>query len=121
MTTSTSKRDYAAELGALGYPKFAYLKGTTTPDPAELLLDALNEPDLNSRIVEALPWLVLNYRDLDWGWLSENAKLHRRPNRLGFVVSVASELAQRKNVAYGSEVPLQAGRSREGNCRCRVP
>lgn len=89
--------DYAAELGTLGYPEFSYLKGTTTPDPAKLLLYALNEPDLDSRIAEGLPWLALTYVNLDWDRLVENAKVNRRQNRLGFVLSLANELAQRKN------------------------
>ena len=89
--------DYAAELGALGYPKFSYLKGTTTPDPANLLLNALNEPDLDSRTAEGLPWLALTYVNLDWDRLIENAKVNRRQNRLGFVISLANELAQRQN------------------------
>jgi hypothetical protein len=89
--------EYAAELGALGYPEFSYLKGTTSPDPTKLLLRALNEPNLDSRIAEGLPWLVWSYVDMDWIWLVENAKVTRRQNRLGFVVSLATELARRKN------------------------
>lgn len=34
------KRDYAGDLGALGYPKFSYLKDKKAPDPKELLFDA---------------------------------------------------------------------------------
>jgi hypothetical protein len=97
MTRSPQKRDYAADLGALGYPKFSYAKGTMTPQPAKLLLDVLGEPDLDSRVAEGLPWIALTYVDLDWDWLAKNAKLRRRQNRLGFVVSLANELAQRKN------------------------
>jgi hypothetical protein len=89
--------EYAAELGALGYPEFSYLKGTTTPDRTKLLLRALNEPNLDSRIAEGLPWLVWSYVDMDWIWLVENAKVTRRQNRLGFVVSLATEPARRKN------------------------
>ena len=92
-----NKWNYAADLGALGYRKFSYIKGMATRGPAELLLNALNEPNLESRIAEGLPWLVLAYVDIDWGWLVENAKARRRQNRLGFVVSLATELAQRKN------------------------
>jgi hypothetical protein len=92
-----NQRDYAADLGALGYPGFSYVKGLTTADPGELLLSALNEPDLDSRIVEGLPWVVLSYVEIDWSWLVEKAKLTRRQNRLGFLVSVATELAQRTN------------------------
>ena len=27
------------------------------------------------------------YVDMDWDWLAQNAKLHRRQNRLGFVLA----------------------------------
>jgi hypothetical protein len=37
--TERQKRDSAAELGALGYPNYSYLKPPTKPKPAEVLLD----------------------------------------------------------------------------------
>jgi hypothetical protein len=52
MTEPVKKRDFAAELGALGYPEFCYLKATMTPKPAEVLLDALGESELDARIGE---------------------------------------------------------------------
>jgi len=58
-----------------------------------VLLKALNEADLDSRVVEALPWLALTYADLDWDWAVRNAKLLDRQNRLGFVTTVAQQLA----------------------------
>jgi hypothetical protein len=58
------------------------------------LFDALDEADLDPRIVEGLPWLALAYIDMDWEWLAQNAKLHRRQNRLGFVVALAIDLAR---------------------------
>ncbi len=91
------KRDYAGDLGALGYPKFSYLKEKKAPDPKELLFDALDERDLDSRIVEGLPWLAVTYVDMDWDWLVQNASLHRRQNRMGFVVALAVDLAQPKS------------------------
>lgn len=97
MTEPTQKRDFAAELGGLGYPEFSYLSPTTRPNPAEVLLGALGESDLDARVAEALPWLALTYLDLDWDWLVQNAKLHHLQNRLGFVVSLASELAAGTN------------------------
>jgi len=91
------KRDYAGDLRALGYPKFSYLKEKKSPDPKELLFDALDERDLDSRIVEGLPWLAVTYVDMDWDWLVQNASLHRRQNRLGFVVALAIDLARPKS------------------------
>jgi hypothetical protein len=43
--------------------------------------------------VQALPWLVLRYATLDWSWVVQEAKLRDLQNRLGFVVSLARELA----------------------------
>ena len=45
MPVSSHKRDFSAELGALGYPGFSYLRSRRRRNPAEVLLEALNEPD----------------------------------------------------------------------------
>lgn len=95
--TLARKHDFAAELGALGYPGFTYLGKKSRVNPALLLFDALNEPNLDSRVAEGLPWLALTYVDMDWSWLGRNAKLHERQNRLGFAVSLAREVAERQN------------------------
>jgi transcriptional regulator with XRE-family HTH domain len=86
--------DFGADLAALGYPGFAYLKSGVRRNPADVLLNALNEPNLDARVAEGLPWLVLTYVDMDWDWLVRNAKLQDRQNRLGFAVSLASEIAE---------------------------
>jgi transcriptional regulator with XRE-family HTH domain len=96
-SASFHKYDFGAELGALGYPGFTYLRARRRQNPAQVLFDALNRPDLDSRVAEGLPWLALTYVDMDWGWLVRNAKLRDRQNRLGFAVSLASEVAQNKN------------------------
>jgi transcriptional regulator with XRE-family HTH domain len=90
----TAGNDFSAELGALGYPGFAYLGKKTKVNPALLLFGALNERDLDSRVAEGLPWLALTYADMDWNWLVRNAKLRNRQNRLGFVVTLAAEIAE---------------------------
>lgn len=51
--------------------------------------------DLEPRLVEALPWLVLRYWTLDWSWVVREAKLRDLQNRLGFVVGLARRLAER--------------------------
>jgi transcriptional regulator with XRE-family HTH domain len=89
--------DLKSDLGALGYPGFGYLGGKPANNPARLLFYALDRPDLDARVVEALPWLTSTYVDLDWGWLVRNAKLNDRQNRLGFVTTLAAELAKRSN------------------------
>jgi transcriptional regulator with XRE-family HTH domain len=92
-------------LAALGYPGFAYLhRGRRgRHNPAQVLFTAVNEPDLDTRVVEALPWLAFAFPDLDWDWLAGNAKLHDRQNRLGFTLTLARELAQKTGDAQRVE------------------
>jgi transcriptional regulator with XRE-family HTH domain len=84
---------FKAELGALGYPGFER-KGKPKYNPARLILMAIDQDELDRGVVEALPFVVLKYVDLDWEWLLREAKLHNRQNRLGFVVDVAADLAK---------------------------
>ena len=84
---------FKAELGALKYPGFSYLRGKSHFNPARLLFLALDQDDLDRRVVEALPWLAYTYQEMDWEWLTRNAKLNDRQNRLGFVVDLAEEVA----------------------------
>jgi hypothetical protein len=84
-----------SDLGALGYPGFSYLRGRPKHNPARLLFNALNKSDVDARVVEALPWLTYTFVDMDWEWLLLNAKIHDRQNRLGFVVELAGEVAER--------------------------
>ncbi len=97
MTKSSPKHDFAAELSALGYQRFSYLKRMMRRNPAEVLLGALNEPDLDARVAEGLPWLVMTYVDMDWDWLVRNAKVRDGQNRLGFTVSLVGDVAGGKN------------------------
>lgn len=84
----------AQELASLGYPGLSYLKPGRRKNPAVVLLSALTAVDLDSRLVEALPWVVWKFPDLDWRWLAGAAKLHDVQNRLGFVTGVARRLAE---------------------------
>ena len=91
---SPVRRDQlAAEIGALDYPGFAYLGGKRR-NPAEVLLAALKQPDLDARVAEALPWLICAYPSMDWAWLVCHAKLLDLQNRLGFAVTLAVDLAE---------------------------
>jgi hypothetical protein len=87
----------AEDLAALGYPGFAYLRPQNwqAKNPAQVLLAALGQEDLEPRLVETLPWLVLRYTPFDDRWLVREAKLHDLQNRLGFVVTLARQLAER--------------------------
>ncbi len=56
---------FKAELGALGYLGFSYLRGKSHYNPARLLFLALDQDDLDRRVVDALPWLVYTHPELD--------------------------------------------------------
>lgn len=107
------KHDYAADLGALGYPGFAYLRPRVRMNPARVLFDALNERDLDSRVAEGLPWLMFTYVGMDWHWLVRNAKLCDRQNRLGFAVSLAAEVADLKGDSARAQTLRECLRSLE--------
>jgi len=85
----------AQELAALGYPGFAYLRGGWKRNPAELLVSALAQPNLEPRLTEALPWVLLRYAaQFDRNWLVQQARLHRLSNRLGYVVHLAKRVLE---------------------------
>jgi transcriptional regulator with XRE-family HTH domain len=92
--TRHSDDQLAADLGALGYPGYGYLRSQPR-NPAEVFFDALDRPDLDARLVEALPWLPLRYSNMDWNWLTTQAKIHNRQNRLGFVVALSAKVAKK--------------------------
>lgn len=83
----------ARQLSSLGYPGFAHLRPHSKVNPAGVVLEALLQKDLEVRLSEALPWVLLKYPDLDWPWLVNHSKLHDAQNRLGFLVAMARKLA----------------------------
>ncbi len=96
----------ANHLAALGYPGFEYLRPRVLrKNPGEVLLAALAQEDLEARLVEALPWLLLRYWEMDTGWLTEQARKRDLQNRLGFVVSLARR-------ASGGRTPPNEQRNR---------
>ena len=84
----------ASELSALGYKGFAHLKPSRPRNPAAVLVSALNSPKRGARLVEALPWVVLQYPDMEWRELVKAAKVNDLQNRLGYVTSVARRVAE---------------------------
>lgn len=94
----------AADLAALGYPGFAHLKGTRKKNPGQVLLSALSAKCLESRIAEALPWLVLTYPELDWESLISAAKVRDVQNKLGLVTCLARELAEKRGETEKAEL-----------------
>jgi transcriptional regulator with XRE-family HTH domain len=88
------------ELARLGYPGFAYLrKPGRSQNPALLLLGALGLAELDSRLAEALPWLLLRFERLNLDALVAMSKAKDLQNRLGFAVALAHEVAER-NPSY---------------------
>ncbi len=86
----------AAGLASVGYPGFAQLKHVRPENPAKLLLGAITSDDVEVRVLEALPWLAVKYSNLDWEWLIREAKLRDVQNRLGFVVTLARQVAEKR-------------------------
>jgi transcriptional regulator with XRE-family HTH domain len=100
--TPVESEKLGLQLASLGYPGFAHLRAKARRNPAEVLLTALNTANLETRVTEGLPWLALAYADMDWDWMVQNAKLLDRQNRLGFVVTLASQLASKSSDLHGS-------------------
>lgn len=86
----------SSDLADLGYLGFAHLrrKRPRRKNPADVLLSALNAPQRDARLVEALPWLVLHYPEMKWKEVTRVAKTYDLQNRLGFVVNVARRTAE---------------------------
>lgn len=87
----------ASQLAALGYPGFSHLKKTEKVNPAVVLISTLQKDDIDSRIVEALPWLIYNFSEMNWMHIINSAKLDDAQNRLGFLISLALDLALNSN------------------------
>jgi transcriptional regulator with XRE-family HTH domain len=87
----------ARAVASLGYPGFAYLHPRGRFNPAQVLMAALGARDLEARVVEALPWIALEFPGLDWDWLMAQVRLQDLQNRLGYVVSQARRLAAQQD------------------------
>jgi transcriptional regulator with XRE-family HTH domain len=85
-----------AAIAGLGYPGFRQLAGAPAHNPATILLAAVTSNDLEVRVLEALPWLAVEYSNLDWEWLVRAAKVRDVQNRLGFVVTLARQVADKR-------------------------
>jgi transcriptional regulator with XRE-family HTH domain len=94
----------ARALGRLGYPGFAYLRSGAKVNPMKVLLGTLLADDIDARVVEGLPWLLVQYPDVDWDRLVAHAKQHDAQNRLGFLVALASRLATANGDAATAEL-----------------
>jgi transcriptional regulator with XRE-family HTH domain len=131
LPTRADANTLARDAAGLGYPGFAHLRPSkwTPKNPGEVLLTALAQDELEPRLVEALPWLVLRYATLDWSWVVREAKLRDLQNRLGFVVALASQLATRRGDGEKAralrDLEAQLDRSRLARedtlCRASLP
>ena len=98
--SAVSGDELARDVSRLGYPGFAYLRGGWLKNPGEVLLTALAQPDLDSRLAEALPWVLLHYPEVDPDWLVTQARLKNLTNRLGFVVDLARRVLERRSETH---------------------
>jgi transcriptional regulator with XRE-family HTH domain len=118
------------KLASLGYPGFEHVRFRALSNPAEVVLNAVVEPELDTRLVEALPWVLCTYTDLNWEWLGVRARLHNAQNRLGYLVHLAGQAARALPEHEGAVQVLsrwedeleQARLAREGTlCRDSMP
>ena len=118
------------KLAFLGYPGFEHVRSKAVSNPAEVVLHAVVKPDLDTRLVEALPWVLSTYTDLNWEWLRDRAKLNNAQNRLGYLVHLAEQTARAcrgakvrfKSCLDGkrnSKRPVSPMKERSAAIRCR--
>ncbi len=111
---ASTDSELTRQLSALGYPGYAHVPPAGRRNPAEVLLVALGKDNLDARVAEALPWLLLQYGEMSEAskkWLVEQARLRNLTNRLGFTVTLAKQVAERKGEttshAYQALVQLE--------------
>ena len=87
-------RELSAQLAGFSYPGFTHMRKASKPmNPAAVVAAALAHTDLDARLVEALPWVISTFYDLDWDWLSAQCRLGNQQNRLGYLLLLAMKLA----------------------------
>lgn len=113
--------DYlACELASLGYPGFAHLRrsGVKRVNPAEYLLSALQQRNVEARLAEGLPWVVARYPDMDFDWLVPQARMRNLQNRLGFAITLA-RLASRNDSLQRPEQALAESKLEKEDSFCK--
>jgi transcriptional regulator with XRE-family HTH domain len=105
----------ARALARLGYSGFAYLRPNRALNPAEFVLRTLRSPSVDARVVEALPWVLWKFPDLDWAWLVSQVKVADLQNRLGLLVTLARQLAERHDDAEAAAKLSVRERELEGS------
>jgi transcriptional regulator with XRE-family HTH domain len=89
-----SPDDLQRKLASLSYPGFEHVRSRVPSNPAQVVLSAVMTKNLDTRLVEALPWVLGTYADLNWEWLRDRAKLNNAQNRLGYLVHLAEQTAR---------------------------
>ena len=111
---------WARGLAALGYPGLAHLRrGARRLNPAEFLVLALEQNDLEARVAEGLAWLVSRYPDMNFQWLTAQARSKSLQNRLGFVVTLA-RMSSRQAALDAPEQALLDSKLAKEDSFCRV-
>jgi transcriptional regulator with XRE-family HTH domain len=112
--------DYLAKgLASLGYPGFAHLRAVAGKvNPAAFLLTALAQRNLEARVAEGLPWLVLRYPDMDFEWFVLQARMMNLQNRAGFCVTLAGR-ASRNEALQAPEEMLMDSKLQKEDSFCR--
>jgi transcriptional regulator with XRE-family HTH domain len=92
---ASKKMDFAQELSNLGYPPYQYFRsGPAAWNPAQFLVLALSQPDLDARVAEGLSWVGRHFAHMDWDWVRREAKLRDLQNRVGFTLALARKVAE---------------------------
>jgi hypothetical protein len=100
----STNEELVKDLASLKYPGFSHVRPSRQKNPVSVLLKALGAEDLEARLVEALPWLLLSFSDMQWTQLVEAAKVKDLQNRLGFLTALARQLARRRSAAEQEKV-----------------
>ena len=83
-------------LGRLGFPGFVHVAAREPlANPATVVFRAVTLDAVPARVVEALPWVLTRFVDMDWNWLVDQVKLANCQNRLGYLVLLARQFAAR--------------------------
>lgn len=90
-----SEDRFVRQMASLGYPGYSHVRPTPRVNPAEVVLEAVSAENLDARVTEGLPWVLVRYPNMNWDWLVSRAKLRNVQNRLGFLVSVGRDVAEK--------------------------
>lgn len=124
---TASSRNLVKDLAALKYPGYSHVAPSRPKNPVQVLIGALGANNLEARLVEALPWVLLKFSDIEWQTLVDAAKLRDLQNRLGFLTALARELAEKSGDSKKAaqlarrEKALESSRLVKEDTLCRLP